>query len=185
MTSNEYTIHYKISLLDYARNENVTKACRAFKISIIRYIEIARYFEKYRISGLIPKPKCPKMPNKIAGITEKAILDLTLEYPTNVSARLANELKEKTSGRLSYSLAGIYFVLKVNRLNRKRDRFYRSYFSTNSPVTLEAIRKIEAKSQIHVKTNHLEELLSQDFFYLGTIKTIGRIYSQAVRLFLL
>ena len=64
MTSNEYTIHYKISLLHYARCSTVAAACRAFKISRTRYYEIAHDFERFGIAGLLPKPKCPKMPNK-------------------------------------------------------------------------------------------------------------------------
>ena len=50
MTSNEYTIHYKTSLLEYARKFNVSLACRAFSISRTRYYEIAHDFEKIRQS---------------------------------------------------------------------------------------------------------------------------------------
>ncbi len=179
MTSKEYTIHYKISLLDYARSTSVAAACRTFKISRTRYYEIAKDFERFGIEGLLPKPKCPQMPNKIAGSAEKAVLDLALEYPTYGPARLANELRAKTNGKLSYSSVGIYLVLKRNGLNRKRQRLYRSYLSSGSLVTLEAIKKTD-KAEIHIETSHTGELLGQDSFYLGTIKGIGRIYSQAV-----
>ena len=180
MTSNEYTIHYKISLLDCARNSNVSAACRTFKISRTRYYEIARDFERFGIAGLLPKPRCPKMPNKIAGNLEKAVLDLALEYPTYGPARLANELRQKTQGAFSYSSVGIYLVLKRNGLNKKRERLYRSYLSSNSLVTLEAINRIDSKKEMHIDTSSTGELLGQDSFYLGTIKGIGRIYSQAV-----
>ena len=179
MTSNEYTIHYKISLLDCARNTNVAAACRTFKISRTRYYEIAHDFERFGMPGLLPKPKCPKMPNKIKGIEEKAILDLCLECPTYGPERFANELRAKTGGKLSYSSVGVYLVLKRNGLNKKRQRLYRSYLSSGSLVTLESIRKID-KAEIHIQTSHTGELLGQDSFYLGTIKGIGRIYSQAV-----
>ncbi len=180
MTSNEYTIHYKISLLDCARCSSVAAACRTFKISRTRYYEILADFERFGMPGLIPKPKCPKMPNKIKGIEEKAILDLCLEYPTYGPARLANELKAKTDGALSYSSVGVYLVLKRNGLNKKRQRLYRSYLSSGSLVTLEAIQRIDSKKDMHIDTSRTGELLGQDSFYLGTIKGIGRIYSQAV-----
>jgi len=180
MTSNEYTIHYKISLLDYARCSSVAAACRAFKISRTRYYEIAHDFERFGAAGLLPKPKCPKMPNKIKGMEEKAILDLALEYPTYGPARLANELKAKTDGALSYSSVGIYLVLKRNGLNRKRQRLYRSYLSSGALATLESIQRIDSKVDVHIDTSHTGELLGQDSFYLGTIKGIGRIYTQAV-----
>jgi transposase InsO family protein len=177
MTSNEYTIHYKTSLLEYAYKFNVSLACRVFHISRTRYYEIAADFLKYGKAGLLPKPKCPKMPSKIRGYAEKAILDLSLEFPTFGPLRLANELREKT--KLSYSSVGIYFVLKRNNLNRKRDRLHRSYL-TGSVISLEALRSINPKPEMHIKTDYTGELLGQDSFYLGTIKGIGRIYSQAV-----
>ena len=51
MTSNEYTIHYKTSLLEYAYKFNVSSACRAFHISHTRYYEIANDFLKYCKAG--------------------------------------------------------------------------------------------------------------------------------------
>ena len=51
MTSNEYTIHYKTSLLEYAYKFNVSSACRAFHISRTRYYEIANDFLKYGKAG--------------------------------------------------------------------------------------------------------------------------------------
>ena len=177
MTSNEYTIHYKTSLLEYAYKFNVSSACRVFHISRTRYYEIAHDFLKYGRAGLIPKPKRPKMPSMIRGDKEKAILDLALEFPTFGPARLANELREKAN--LSYSSVGVYLVLKRNNLNRRRDRLHRSYL-TGSVISLEALRSIKTKPEMHIKTDYTGELLGQDSFYLGTIKGIGRIYSQAV-----
>lgn len=43
------------------------------------------------------------MPNKIKGEAEKNIPDLALEFPTYEPARIVNELRAKTNGRLSYS----------------------------------------------------------------------------------
>ena len=79
------------------------------------------------------------MPNKIRDGAEKAILDLALEFPTFGPARLANELRVKA--KLSYSSVGIYFVLKRNNLNRKKDRLYRSYL-TGNVISLEALRSL-------------------------------------------
>jgi len=177
MTSNEYTIHYKTSLLEYAYKFNVSLACRTFDISRTRYYEIASDFLKYGKAGLLPKAKCPKMPSKIRGNAEKAILDLSLEFPTFGPLRLANELRKKAN--LSYSSVGVYLVLKRNNLNKKRDRLHRSYL-TGSVISLEALRSIKLKPEMHINTDYTGELLGQDSFYLGTIKGIGRIYSQAV-----
>jgi transposase InsO family protein len=165
------------SLLEYAYKFNVSLACRTFGISRTRYYEIAHDFLKYGRAGLLPKPKCPKMPSKIRGDKEKAILELSLKFPTFGPLRLANELRKKAN--LSYSSVGIYLVLKRNNLNKKRDRLHRSYL-TGSVISLEALRSIKAKPEMHIQTDYTGELLGQDSFYLGTIKGIGRIYSQAV-----
>jgi transposase len=93
-------------------------------------------FLKYGIDGLCPKPKIPKMPNKIRGEAERQILDFVREYPTYGPARIANEIKAITGGRISYSSGGIYNVLRRNGLNRKKDRLYRSYLSSGSAVSL-------------------------------------------------
>ena len=51
------------------------------------------------MEGLYPKLKIPKMPNKIRGQAEKAILDFVEEYPAYGPKRIANELKVSTGGR--------------------------------------------------------------------------------------
>jgi len=178
MTSNELTIHYKISLLECAKKYNVSAACRIFRISRTRYYQILGQFLKYGICGLLPKPKIPNMPNKIRGDTEKQILDFVNEYPTYGPARIANELRVSTRGKISYSSVGIWCVLKRNGLNRKKDRLYRSYLSTGSAVTLERIEKLE-RPEIHIETSRSGQLISQDSFKLGYIKGIGQIYTQA------
>lgn len=127
MTSNELSIHYRISLLECAKKHNVSAACRIFRISRTRYYQIQNQFLKYGIYGLHPKQKIPNMPNKIKGKTEKAILDFVKEYPTYGPARIANELRTLTASSISYSFVGIWCVLKRNGLSRKRVRLYRSY----------------------------------------------------------
>jgi len=179
MTSNETVIHYRKRLLNCAQKHNVTAVCRIFGISRTRYYEILADFLKFGEAGLYPKAKIPVMPNKIRGEAEKAILDLALEYPTYGPARLANELKAKTEGALSYSSGGIYFVLKRNGLSRKKARLYRSYMDSSSLVTLEKILKDEVPKEVHIETDHTGELLGQDSFKLGYIKGLGKIYHQA------
>jgi transposase InsO family protein len=178
MTGNELTIHYKISLLECAKKHNVSAACRIFRISRTRYYQIQNQFLKYGLDGLYPRPKIPRMPNKIRGNTEREILDFVKIYPTYGPARIANELMSSTGGRISYSSVGIWCMLKRNGLNRKKDRLYRSYLSGESAVTLEDMSRLE-RPELHVETSHTGQLVSQDSFKLGYIKGIGAIYTQA------
>jgi len=136
-------------------------------------------FLRYGKAGLLPKPKIPNMPNKIKGEVEKEILDFVKKYPTYGPARIANELRKVTEGRISYSTMGIYNMLKRNKLNRKRYRLDYSYLSTGSVVTLEKMLEMDSKKEIHVETSYTGELISQDSFKLGYIKGIGKIYTQA------
>ncbi|MDI6690235.1 MAG: DDE-type integrase/transposase/recombinase, partial [Actinomycetota bacterium] len=118
------------------------------------------------------------MPNQIKKEVEKEILDYVREYPTHGPERIANELKRKTFGRISYSGGGTYNVLKRNGLNRRFERLLYAEEHGNGIFTELLQRELERRKENHVETHYPGELLSMDVKLVGRIKGIGKIYHQ-------
>ncbi|MDI6822176.1 MAG: IS481 family transposase [Actinomycetota bacterium] len=179
MSHDDLIIHHRVQLFKYAKRHNVKAACQIFGISRTRYYELLKDFKKYGRLGLAPKkrPK-PKMPNQIKKEVEKEILDYVREYPTHGPERIANELKRKTFGRISYSGGGTYNVLKRNGLNRRFERLLYAEEHGNGIFTELLQRELERRKENHVETHYPGELLSMDVKLVGRIKGIGKIYHQ-------
>ena len=118
----------------------------------------------------------PKMPNKVPEEIEKQILNFVKEYPAYGSERIEAELK---STGIFVGHSGIYNVLKRKRLNRAKNRLEWVRKLSGEIVTRDEMARDKEKSKTnHIQVSYPGQLVSQDTFYIGCIKGIGRIYHQ-------
>ncbi|MDI6839918.1 MAG: IS481 family transposase [bacterium] len=118
----------------------------------------------------------PKMPNKVSIELEEKILEFVREYPTYGSARISTELKRRN---IIIGHTGIYNVLRRRGLHTAKMRLELVRKLNGEIVTLDELQRDKEKS----KTNHIEvsypgQLVSEDTFYIGCLKGVGRIYHQ-------
>jgi len=116
-------------------------------------------------------------------VIETAILELAIENPALGQVRVSNELKK--IGHI-VSQAGVRCVwIRHNletfqkRLKALEEKVAKEHLILTESQ-LQALEKAKEEKQAHgeIETYHPGYLGSQDTYYVGTIKGVGRIYQQ-------
>jgi len=125
----------------------------------------------------------PCVKNRIEEHIEKAVIELALEKPAYGQARAANDLAKR--GML-ISPAGVRCVWLRHDLEtfRKRLKALETKAAQENLILTEdqlrALERAREEKQAHgeIETEHPGYLGAQDTYYVGTIKSMGRIYQQ-------
>lgn len=186
MTAKEKVAHSKLSMLQLAEKlRNVSEACRVMGYSRQQFYEIKRSFQEFGFEGLIDKPPIPKsMPTKTPPEIEQRVADMSIEHPAWGQQRLADELALAGIGLCAATIRNI-------RIRHNLDSRYKRLLALEErtcteaiKLTLEQIRLLEKHNpsfrERHVESARPGYLLSQDTFFVGTLKGVGRVYLQAV-----
>jgi transposase InsO family protein len=186
MTTQQKLIKAKLSLLDLASYlGNVSEACRTLGYSRDTFYRIKNRYEEAGLEGLqeISRRK-PNLRNRVPQEVEEAVVELALEYPAFGQVRAAAKLLELKEVKLSP--AGIRGIWQRHGLETMKKRLKAleakaaqdGYVLTESQLqALEAAQE-EKEAYGEIETEHPGYLGSQDTFYVGTMKGVGRIYQQ-------
>lgn len=185
MTQQQYLINRKLNIVEFADTlKNISKACKRLGVSRQHYYDIKKAIEDEGVQGLVEKSRRgPRIGNRCAPEVEKAVLDYALEYPTHGQVRVSNELKRKET---NISPGGVRSIWLRHQLENKALRLKRlqewsaeeNNILTESQVQALEEQKQEKEAHGEVETHHSGFLFSQDTYYVGYIKGIGKIYQQ-------
>lgn len=186
MTHQEYVIKRKLNILELAETlGNVSEAARRTGVSRKHIYDIKRTLIEEGVEGLREKTKrCPRPMNRFSDEIEQGILDYSLHFPTHGQQRACNELKKSKGWQLS--AGGIRSVWLRHKIETSALRLKRlekwaaenKNILTESQVVALEEQKNQKESHGEVDTYHSGYLFSQDTYYVGTIKGIGKIYQQ-------
>ena len=179
MSEKEFIYHMRVKIFEEAdkKRASITSLCEKYHVSRKWFYKWKRRRDKEGAEGLRTKIRAkPKMPNKVSIELEEKVLEFIKEYPTYGPARIEAELKRRN---IIVGHTGIYNVLRRRGLNTAKMRLEWVRRLNGEIVTLDELQRAKEKS----KTNHIEvtypgELVSEDTFYIGCLKGIGRIYHQ-------
>jgi transposase InsO family protein len=178
-------IKHKVGLLNLAEElQNVSKACKVMGVSrdtFYRYQEMA---EQGGVEALINRSRrVPNLKNRVDEATEQAVIDYAIEFPAYGQVRASNELRKQG---IFVSPSGVRSIWLRNDLEnfKKRLKALEDKVATDGIILTESqVIALEKKKEDdiacgEIETAHPGYLGSQDTFYVGNLKGVGRIYQQ-------
>jgi len=183
--TNEKIIKHKVGLLNLAEElGNVSKACQVMGLSRDTFYRYKSAVESGGVEALLEKTRRkPNPKNRIDEQTEAAVVAYALEYPAHGQARTSNELRKRG---VFVSASGVRCIWLRHQLGNFKDRLRAleaKVAETGMVLTEAQVVALEKKQQEdetcgEIETAHPGYLGSQDTFYVGTLKGVGRVYQQ-------
>jgi transposase InsO family protein len=140
--------------------------------------------EEGGIDALIDKNrKKPNLKNRVDEVTETAVIAFAIDYPAFGQLRASNELR-KTGIFVSPSgVRSIWLRHGLASFKQRLVRLERKVADEGIILTEAQVQALEKKRDDdiacgEIETAHPGYLGSQDTFYVGNIKGVGRIYQQ-------
>ena len=183
--SNERIIKHKVGLLNLAEElGNVAKACRIMGLSRDTFYRYKAAVDDGGVDALFDKNRRKSNnKNRVDEQTEAAAAAYAVEQPAHGQVRASNELRKRG---IFISPSGVRCVWMRHDLARFKDRLRaleEKAARENLILTEAQVQALERKKQDdeaagEIETAHPGYLGSQDTFYVGTLKGVGRIYQQ-------
>ena len=179
-------IKHKVGLLNLAAElGNVSRACKVMGFSRDTFYRYRSAVESGGIDALIDaNRRKPNPKNRVEEATEMAVAAFAIEQPAFGQVRVSNELRKRG---IFVSPSGVRCVWLRRDLESFKKRLLaleRHVVETGGVLTEAQVSALEKKQDDDVahgeiETAHPGYLGSQDTFYVGTIKGVGRIYQQS------
>jgi transposase InsO family protein len=186
MGAEEKVARQRMSVLELAAAlGNVSEACRRRGMTRTQFYEYKRRFQTHGLAGLKDLPPVHRAhPQTTAPDVVERVLALSLEHPAWGCVRLSAMLRLEG---VSLSSPTIQNILIKHGMGSRFDRLLKlEERAASEPIelTAEQVALIEranpAFAERHVESGRPGELLSQDLFYVGHLKGVGKLYLDAV-----
>jgi len=178
--------HQRLSLLELAQNlGNVAEACRQRDVSRTQFYEYKRRFQTHGLAGLKDLPPIHRShPQTTPVEVVDKLLALSIDSPTRGCNWLHDRLQLEG---ISVSAPTIQGILNKHSMGSRYDRLLKleaRAVEQEIELTPQQVAWIEkanpAFRERHVESSRPGELLSQDTFYVGRLKGVGKVYLHAV-----
>ena len=182
MKAAEKIAKQRLSVLELAQVlGNVSDACRQRGVSRTQFYEYKRRFQTHGLEGLKDLPPIHREhPFTTPPEGVERILTVSLAHPCWGCTRLSDTLK---LAGVSVSSPTVQSILIKHGMGSKYDRWLKLEEQASQKaieLTGEQVAFIEKQNpcfrERHVESSRPGELLSQDTFYVGHLKGVGKVY---------
>lgn len=182
---NERIIKNKLGLLNLAAElGNISRACKVMGTSRDTFYRYQNAVEEGGVEALLDKNrKKPNIKNRVDEQTEAAVRAFATDYPAFGQLRASNELR-KTGIFVSPSgVRSIWLRHGLASFKQRLASLERKVAEAGIILSEAQVQALEKKRDDdaacgEIETAHPGYLGSQDTFYVGNIKGVGRIYQQ-------
>jgi transposase InsO family protein len=178
-------IKHKVGLLNLAAElGNVSRACKVMGFSRDIFYRYQSAMESEGIDALIDaNRRKPNPKNRVEEATEAAVAAFAIEQPAFGQLRVSNELRKRGIFISPSGVRSVWLRRDLESFKKRLSALERHVAETGEVLTEAQVCALEKKQDDDVahgeiETAHPGYLGSQDTFYVGTIKGVGRIYQQ-------
>lgn len=178
-------IKHKAGLLNLAEElGNVSRACKVMGVSRDTFYRYQELVETGGIDALINRSRrAPNLNNRVDSETEQAVIKYAIDFPARGQVRTSNELRKlgvfiSPSGVRSIWLRNDLENFKKRLIALEKQVVENGIILTDEQVAALERKKHDDEACGEIETAHPGYLCSQDTFYVGNLKGVGRIYQQ-------
>ena len=185
MNHSKKVIRNKLGLINLATElGNIKKACQIMGYSRDSFYRYKELMEEGGADNLIDRTRrVPNLKNRVDEKTEEAAKRMAIEYPAYGQVRISNELMKQG---IQLSASGVRSVwLRLGLSNFKSRLIALEKKVAEEKIVLTEAQVVALEKKRHddevcgeIETAHPGYLGSQDTFYVGHLKGVGRIYQQ-------
>lgn len=185
LNTTDKIIKHKVGLLNLAEElGNVSKACKVMGLSRDTFYRYKSAVEEGGVDALFDQNRRkPNIKNRVEDKVEQAVVEYAIEFPAHGQARASNELRKRG---IFVSGSGVRSVWVRHNLANFKSRLKaleskiaaEGCVLTESQVVALEKKKFDDEACGQIETMHPGYLGSQDTFYVGTFKGVGRVYQQ-------
>lgn len=183
--TNNKVIKNKVGLLNLAQElGNIAQACKMMGFSRDTFYRYKKAVDEGGVETLIDRSRrVPNFKNRVDPAVEDAVIELAIDEPAWGQLRASNELRKRG---IIVSHSGVRSIWMRNNLENMKKRLRaleekvakEGYVLTESQLKVMEKRELEKVAQGEIETEFPGYLGSQDTYFVGTVKGVGRIYQQ-------
>lgn len=185
MTTFQKIIKPKLGLLELARQlGSVQQACQVMGYSRDSYYRFKKLYEQGGEQALVEiSRRKPIEKNRVDPHVEQAVVNMAYEYPAFGQHRVANQLRLQGIMVSGSGVRSIWLRHDLESFKKRLIALEAKVAQDGMILTdsqLQALEKNKASKEAHgeIESQHPGYLGSQDTYYVGHIKGIGKIYQQ-------
>ncbi|WP_185269135.1 IS481 family transposase [Halopseudomonas xiamenensis] len=182
---NQPIVKHKLGLLNLAEElGNVSQACKIMGVSRDTFYRYQEAKASGGVEALLQKDrKRPNIKNRVDEVIEQAVLAYALEQPAHGQVRVSNELRKRGTFVSPSGVRSIWLRNELANFKQRLNALEKHVAETGAVLTEAQVVALEKKRDDdiacgEIETAHPGYLGSQDTFYVGTMKGVGRIYQQ-------
>jgi transposase InsO family protein len=185
LETNERIIKHKLGLLNLAEElGNVSKACKVMGLSRDTFYRYKAAVDEGGVEALFDKTRRkPNIKNRVEPQVEDAVVAYAIEQPAHGQVRVSNELRKRGVFVSPSGVRSIWLRHELHNFKQRLRALEVEVAETGAVLTEAQVTALERKRDDDVAAGEIETahpgyLGSQDTFYVGTLKGVGRIYQQ-------